>query len=116
MGHHCGGMEILRSPGEPLSGSPSPTPRPYDPKYAASAQETIAVGTYFELQDVETSEWRIGYYDVRTRRLTILTELGFVHFVDRRREAGYRELTPHLPERVSHGSPASGDCTGPPGL
>jgi hypothetical protein len=44
------------------------------------------------------------------------SKLGFVHLVDGMREAGYRGLTPHLPERVSHGSPASGDCTDPPDL
>jgi hypothetical protein len=38
-------------------------------------------------------------------------KLGFVHLVDGTREAGYRGLTPHLPERVSHGSPAERDCT-----
>src|SRR5215216_908063 len=43
-------------------------------------------------------------------------ELGFVHFVDRMGEAGYRGLTPHLPERVSHGSPAERDCTRPAGI
>src|SRR6266536_5645835 len=44
------------------------------------------------------------------------SKLGFVHLVDRMREAGYRGLTPHCQERVSHGSPASRDCTRPAGL
>jgi len=43
-------------------------------------------------------------------------KLGFVHLVDGTREAGYRGLTPHLPERVSHGSPAERDCTRPAGV
>src|SRR3954466_5168065 len=44
------------------------------------------------------------------------TKFGFVHLVDGTREAGYRGLTPHLPERVSHGSPAERDCTRPAGV
>src|SRR3954453_2624313 len=44
------------------------------------------------------------------------SKFGFVHLVDGTREAGYRGLTPHLPERVSHGSPAERDCTGPAGV
>ena len=44
------------------------------------------------------------------------SKLGFVHLVDRTREAGYRGLTPHCQERVSHGSPAERDCTRPAGV
>src|SRR3954453_13911859 len=44
------------------------------------------------------------------------SKFGFVHLVDGMREAGYRGLTPHLPERVSHGSPAERDCTRPADL
>ena len=47
------------------------------------------------------------------RRRQSRSQLGFVHLVDRRRGAGYRGLTPHVPERVSHGSPAERDCTCP---
>jgi hypothetical protein len=43
-------------------------------------------------------------------------KLDFVHLVDGTRAAGYRGLTPHLPERVSHGSPAERDCTRLPDL
>ena len=50
-------------------------------------------------------------HHLRGRPQPVSPELGFVHFIDRRREAGYRGLTPHLPERVSHGSPAERDCT-----
>ena len=50
------------------------------------------------------------------RKISTKRKFGFVHLVDGTREAGYRGLTPHLPERVSHGSPAERDCTRPPGV
>ena len=41
-------------------------------EYDESARETIAVGTYFEYRDLQTDDWRVGYYDRATRRLSAL--------------------------------------------
>ena len=61
--------------------------------------------------DAESAAW-----DSMVQQYGVDPKLGFVHFVDRTREAGYRGLTPPCQERVSHGSPAFGDCTRRPGL
>jgi len=42
--------------------------------YVTSAQETIAVGTYFEYRDVETGAPRVGYYDRFTARFVALDD------------------------------------------
>jgi hypothetical protein len=34
----------------------------------------IEIGTYFEYHDPETAEWRVGYYDRPTERLTVLND------------------------------------------
>ena len=41
-------------------------------EYDGSARETIDVGTYFEYRDLQTDDWRVGYYDSSTRRFTAL--------------------------------------------
>lgn len=41
-------------------------------EYDDSARETIRVGTYFEYRDLQTDDWRVGYYDRATRRFTAL--------------------------------------------
>ena len=41
--------------------------------YDASAQRTLAVGRYFEFQDDDTGETRVGCYDAPGQLLVILT-------------------------------------------
>ncbi len=52
--------------------------------YEASAQGTIRNGIRFTFRDATTEKRRVGYYDLRTKRLTILDEAEQVivsHFV-----------------------------------
>jgi hypothetical protein len=51
-------------------------------EYDASAQETLAIGTYFEFFDDGAGESRVGCFDRWAARLTILDEDGEIvsHF------------------------------------
>jgi hypothetical protein len=42
--------------------------------YDESARNTIEVGTRFNYRDPESREWRIGFYDRVTGRLTVLSD------------------------------------------
>jgi hypothetical protein len=42
--------------------------------YEASSKQTLDVGTYFEYSDPDAGTWRIGCYDLATRRFTVLDE------------------------------------------
>lgn len=42
-------------------------------EYNAAAQRTLEAGRYFEFEDDDTGETRIGCYDDGSRRLVILT-------------------------------------------
>jgi len=51
--------------------------------FDASVLRTIEVGTYFEFVDDETGDPRVGYYDVWTERLTVLSgdeRVSYSHF------------------------------------
>ncbi len=43
-------------------------------EYEESSIDTISVGVRFEFEDGKSSRPRVGYYDVRMNRLTVLTD------------------------------------------
>jgi hypothetical protein len=58
--------------------------RATESEYEASALATIRVGTRFTFRDNGTGKRRVGYYDLRNQRITVLDEAEatiVTHFV-----------------------------------